>query len=81
MTRPRSALTLSLAQGPLLQEGGKGRRGRGRASIGTQRPLDRWLLQGRKAEGTSSGDVEEDGAFRVSEDFRREGGGDENSQK
>ena len=77
MTRPRSALTLSLAQGPLLQEGGKGRRGRGRASIGTQRPLDRWLLLGRRAEGTGVEDVEEAGEVeRVAEDSRGEDTGE-----
>ena len=76
MTKPKPAKSPSLAKGPLQQGGGKSRRGRRKESLGTLRPLDRWLLLGRKAEGTSGEDVEEAGELKLSEDSRMEGGGE-----
>ena len=81
MTKPKPAKTPSPAKGPLQQGGGKSRRGRMKESIGALRPLDRWLLLGRKAEETSREDVEVAGELKLSEDSRVKGGGERVYQK
>ena len=61
VTRPKPAKPSSPAKGPFQQGGGKCGRGRRKESIGAARPLDRWLLLGRKAGRTGSEDIEEAG--------------------